>query len=220
MLAGGTVKGLRLIRLLEVIPVSAARNAVGVFPRSIVIDTTEKFEAVDQILFNGMPSPSFAVFAANQLIAQVPDVLDEAIITEVVVLSSQARYSKRSLIEFGLGARIRATDGTQRLIQNFVRLLMRSPGTNIFQKTMGGGLLRHIGSNVTSRVAADITIAVSDVKRQILAAQASYSNIPANERLLSAEVVAVTEDPQNASVYCTVVVTTHDRRSSAATLVA
>jgi hypothetical protein len=214
------VNGIRLIRLLEVLPVTAARNADGVYPRSVVITSNGELKAVDQVLFNGMASPSFAVFSANQLIAQVPDVLDEAIITDVMVLSSVASMTQRSLIEFGVGTRIARQSGVQRLIQNFVRLLLRSTGSNIFHKTLGGSLGGSVGHNVTSRVAADVAIAIASVRQQIIAAQTPHSNIPAAERLLSAEIAGLTEDPANASIYCTVVVTTHDRQRSAATLVA
>lgn len=208
------------MRLLEMIPVSSARAAVGVSPRSVIIETDERFNAVDQILFNGIASPSYAVYKDTALIAQVPDGFDDEIITDITVLSSLARMQSSSLIELGLGGRVGVQTGPQRLIQNFVRLLLRTTGSNLFHKELGGSLSASIGANVTMRTKADVAVAVSDVKRQILAAQSPYSNIPANERLLSAEITGVTEDPQSASIYCTVVLTTHDRQRSGATLVA
>jgi hypothetical protein len=205
------------MRLLDVLPVTAARNAPGVTPRSLIL-TCNNLRSVDQVLFNGIESPSFAVFSATQILAQVPDVLDEATITEVTVLGGVPSMTERSLIQLGLGKRISNLSGTQRLIQTFVRMLLRTAGSNIFHKTLGGGLHNHVGQNVTSRVAADVAIAISAVKRQIVAAQSAYTGIPLSERLLNAEVVGVTEDPDNASVFVTVVVTAHDRQRSAATL--
>lgn len=213
------MKGIRLIRLLDVLPVTAAQNAPGVVPRSLIISASN-FEAIDQVLFNGVPSPQFSVYSRTQLIAQVPEALEDAIITDVAVLSSVPTLTQRSLIEFGVGRRITTTSGTQRLIQTFVRMLMRTAGTNIFHRNLGGGVQGHIGQNIRASVAADVAVAISTVKRQIIAAQTPYSAIPPSERLLSAEISALREDPANTSIYCTVLVTSHDRQRSAATLIA
>lgn len=216
---GWGVNGIRLIRLLDVLPVTAARNAEGVFPRSLII-TCDSLHAVDQVLFNGMLSPSFAVYSEHQLIAEVPEVLDGAIITDVAVLSSVPTMTERSLIEFGIGARVARQTGVQRLVQTFVRLLLRTAGSNIFHKTLGGSLSASIGvSNVSSRAAADVAMAIGTVRQQIIAAQTPYSLIPPSERLLSAEVASLTEDPASSSLFCTLVLTAHDRQRSAATLV-
>jgi hypothetical protein len=191
---------------------------VGVVPRSLIV-TCESLKAVDQVLFNGVLSPAFAVYSKTELIAEVPEALDEAIITDVAVLSSVPTMTERSLIEFGIGSRVVKQTGSQRLVQTFVRLLLRSTGSNIFHKTLGGSLQGSIGQNVTTRVAADVAVAIGSVKSQIIAAQSPYSSIPPSERLLSAEIAGLTEDPANTSVYCTIVVTSHDRQRSAATLV-
>lgn len=211
------MRGIRLLRLLDVLPVTAAQNAPGVSPRSLLIECDE-LTAVDQVLMNGVSSPSFTVFSKSRLLAQVPSILDQATITDVAVLSSAASLTRRSLIEFGMGTRVRAQTGAQRLIQTFVRMLLRTPGSNIFHPTLGGGLYAGIGQNITARTAADITMAVSSVRSQIIAAQTQNSAIPASERLLSAEVAGTKEDPANATIYVTLVVTAHDRQRSAATL--
>lgn len=210
--------GIRLMRLLDVLPVLAARNAVGVSPRSIIVKC-DRLEAVDQVLFNGIASPAFAVYSAHELVAQVPEALEDAIITDVAVLSSVPTLTQRSLVELGIGTRVLKQVGVQRLLQTFVRLLLRTPGSNLFHKALGGGVTGSVGNNVSSRLAADVAIAISNVKTQIIAAQSPYSSIPPAERLLSAEVASLVEDPANTSVYCTVVVTAHDRQRSAATFV-
>jgi hypothetical protein len=212
------VFGIRLVRLLDVLPVTAVENAVGVTPRSLLV-TAPRLEAVDQVLLNGMLSPTFAVFSKTQLICEVPESLDQAIITDVAVLSSVPTMTERSLVELGVGARVTRASGSQRLLQTFVRLLLRTSGTNIFHPDTGGSLLRSVGGVMGSRAAADVAVSIGLVKQQIIAAQTSYGNIPPTERLLSAELVAMNEDPGSATVACTVVLTTHDRRRSAATLI-
>jgi hypothetical protein len=213
------VNGIRLIRLLDVLPVTAARNADGVSPRSLIV-TVENLNAVDQVLFNGLASPSFVVYSPTELIAQLPEVLENEAITEVMVLSSVASMTHQSMIEFGIGKRVTRQSGVQRLVQTFTRLLLRTAGSNIFHKTLGGSLITSVGKNITSQTRADVAIAVGTVKTQIITAQTPYSNIPASERLLSAELAGYTEDAANGAVYATVVLTAHDRQRSAATFVA
>lgn len=211
--------GIQLIRLLDVLPVTALRNAPGVSPRSVIV-TGQNFTSIDSVLINGMTSPSFVVVNPTSLIAQVPTAIEDVVITDVAVLSAVPSFTGRSLIEFTLGSKVRKLSGTQRLIQNFVRLLLRSPGSNIFSKTSGGGLPQRIGSTLDNRVAADIAIAVANTKQFIIAAQTPERTIPNEERLLSAEISNLTVDTANASIYITLVLTSHAGARSAATLVA
>lgn len=211
--------GIRLIRLLDVLPVLSARNAEGVSPRSLVVQA-ETLQAVEQVLINGLASPSFVVYSETELVVEVPGVMQQAAITDILVLSSQASMTRQSMIEFSLGSRVAAISGTQRLVQTFVRMLLRTPGSNLFSRTLGGGLITNIGRNITTTTQADVALAISRVKQQIVAAQTPYGAIPDGERLLSAEIADYQEDPDNAAVYVTVVLTTHDRQRSAATFVA
>ncbi len=209
--------GLRIIRFLDVLPVSSVQNAPGITPRCLLI-TCDEMRVVDQVLLNGVESPRFVILGPKHLVAEVPEPLRDATITDVYVLSGSPTYTKRSLIQLGIGARIARQTGTPRLLQNFVRLLLRTTGSNVFHKTLGGGLYGSIGKVVTPRIAADVAIAVSSVKAQIIASQATQLRLLPSERLLSAEVGGVTEDADSGTVYVTVIVTAQDRQRSAATL--
>jgi hypothetical protein len=195
------------------------RNAPGVSPRSIIV-TGSNFENIDSVLINGMTAPEFVVTSRTSLIAQVPADIEDAVLTDVAVLCAVPSYTGRSLVEMTLGSKIRAISGTQRMMQNFVRLLLRTPGSNIFNKTSGGGLPQRIGSTLDNRVAADIAVAVASTKQYIIAAQTPERTIPNDERLLSAEIANLTVDAANASVYVTIILTSHAGARSAATLVA
>ena len=163
--------------------------------------------------------PAALLVSSTQIIAQVPEPIADAVITDVAVLSAVPSYTQRSLIELTVGTKIRAISGTQRLVQNFVRLLLRTPGSNIFNKTSGGGLTQRIGTNMDNRVTADIAIAIANTKQQIIAAQTPERNIPNEERLLSAEIANINVDTANAAVYVTLLLTSHAGTRSAATLV-
>lgn len=211
--------GIQLIRLLDVLPTTSMRNAPGVSPRSIIV-TGQNFANIDTVLINGMTSPMFVVMSTTELIAEVPRDSADAVITDVAVLSNVPSLTGRSLIELTVGSKIRKISGVQRLVQNFVRLLLRSPGSNIFSKASGGGLPQRIGGVLDNRIAADIAIAIANTRQFIVAAQTPERNIPTDERLLSAEIANLTVDPTNASIYITLVLTSHAGARSAATLVA
>jgi hypothetical protein len=210
--------GLRLIKLLDVVPVISARPAVGVFPRSVILQCQE-LNNVDSVLFNGMLSPSWVPYGSdnNMLIAEVPEPLTDAVITEVLVLSASATMTHRSMIEFTVGTRVNKINGTQRLLQTFIRMLLRTAGSNIFHKQLGGSIYTRVGSNIDSRLAADIAVAITNTKQQIIAVQTPVASIPKSERLLSAEIAGLTPDEANTTVYVTVVVTSHTQQRSAAT---
>lgn len=209
--------GIQLIRFLDVLQVTGLRNAPGVVPRSLIV-TGPSFKNADTVLMNGLQAPSFIAYSATQLIAEVPAPLQNESITDVVVLSAVPSLTGNSLMELTIGSRIRKVSGVQRLVQNFVRLLMRTSGSNIFHPNLGGGLMRRIGANITTQVAADVAIAIDTTKKAFIAAQTPVPNIPPEERLLAAEIADLTADQENAAIYVTIVLTNFTRQRAGAAL--
>lgn len=210
---------IQLIRLLDVVNVNLVKEAVGVSPRSIIIEG-EDFNSVEQVIIDGIQSPDFVVYSTTKLVAEVPEPLRTSTIGTVTVLSQNLTLTDRSLVEFTFGTRPKLIRGTLRLMQNFLRILLRSPGSNIFHKRSGGGLLKRIGSSVSSRSAADVQIAVTLTKQYIINIQTPVRQIPPSERLLSAEIAALNADPSNTSLYVTIILTNHSGQRAGTTLVA
>lgn len=214
---------IQLIRLLDVLDVNRIEEAVGVPVRSIIVYGRD-FRNVETVLINGAASPEFVQYSSTEIIAQVPVTQIDAIITEVFVLSTELTFTERSLVEWTLGVRPKKVSGVLRLMQTFLRMLLRSPRSNIFAPESGGGLLRRIGTNIAAvqrdRLSADIAVSVSQTRQYLIRLQTAQRAIPANERLLNAEIVGLTIDPVNTSIYLTILLTTHDGSRSAATLVA
>jgi len=209
--------GIQLIRLLDVLKVNAVRNAPGVVPRSLII-TGDDFSSVERVLINGDSSPDFVVYSRTELAAQVPDQLVDALITDVAVLSSGLTFTEKSLVEFTFGTRPKKVRGILRLMQTFLRILLRTPGSNIFHRRSGGGLTLRVGDNITSRTAADVAIAINTTRQYLIGVQTAERSIPPSERLLSAEILGLSADRQNTQVAVTVVLTSHAGARSAATI--
>jgi hypothetical protein len=208
---------IQVVRLLDVLRVNSARNAPGVSPRSLIIKG-EDFRNVEQVIMDGFVSPSFVAYSMTEMIAEVPAPLRQAVITDVSVLSGSLTLTERSLVEFTFGTRPKKASGVLRLMQNFLRILLRSPGSNRFHPRSGGGLLKRIGSTANNQTAADIAIAVQSAKQYMINVQTADRNIPPSERLLSAEIQALTVDPQSTTAFVTIVLTSHSGARSAATI--
>lgn len=143
---------------------------------------------------NEVQSPSFVVLSKTQLLAQVPDLLKSSTITSISVLSTRLLITAKSFIRFQIGPVPSKTRGILRLMQVFLRLLLQTPGSDIFAPTLGGGMLSHVGQNVGvddgSNVTSGIIISVDNTKSQLIQIQGRNQTIPPDERLLSADVLS------------------------------
>lgn len=214
---------IQLIRLLDVLDVSKVEEAAGVTPRSLIL-TGPGFANVETVLLNGVPSPQIIHYAPNKILAQVPDSIIGQPITEVFVLSSNLTFTDKSLVEFTFGTSPKKVNGVLRLMQTFLRMMLRTPGTNVFHKRLGGGLGQLIGStfdasNGRSLATSQASIAVTRARQQIINTQSVDRNIPPNERLLSADISALALDQANGALQMTIILTSHAGRTAAASLV-
>lgn len=214
---------IQIVRLLDVVAVTAIEEAVGVSPRSVVI-TGDDFESVEQVLLNGFPSPEFVTYAENKILAQVPGEVVLSSITDVFILSAKLTLTERSLVEFTFGTRPQKVTGIIKLMQTFLRILIRTPNSNVFHRNIGGGLFRKIGSTIGTgpnrdRAAADATIAVNRTQEQIVAVQTPIRSIPPSERLLSASIVALDVDFQNGALSMSVDLISHSGLRGRATII-
>ena len=209
--------GLQVIRLLDVADVNEIFDAEGVVPRTLVIRGKD-FRSVETVLLHGFTAPQIVVLNETTILAQVPPVLVNTPIYDVTVLSSNFTLTERSLIELGIGTKVKKVSGILRLLQTFVRLLLRTPGTNIFHPSTGGGIAAVIGQNMTGAESADVAVGIRRVAEDIIARQSQVREIPPAERLLAAELTGFTPDPQTGSLYATVLITNHSGQGAAATI--
>lgn len=216
-------KDIQIIRLLDVLDVNTVSILQGVVPRSVEI-LGRDFRNIEQVLLNGFEAPEFIVMSQTKLLAEVPAEIATESIRDVFVLSNTLTFTDRSLVEFTFGTRPRAVTGILRLMQTFIRILFRTPGSNVFKKRLGGGLRKQIGSTISqgqgrSRVAGEVSIAITRTRQQIINVQAPDRSIPPSERLAGAELTGLTVDPPNGQLLMTVVLTSHSGQRAAATLV-
>ena len=173
--------------------------------RALNIHGTD-FSAVDEVVINEVPSPDVVVINDRQLLAQLPDMYQAVPeVRSVTVLSKRFVVSSRSLLRFRIGQSPGKARGIHRLIQLFVKVLFTTPGTDIFNKQLGGGALKKVGETFGQdegqNIVTDFVIAVSRTARQILAMQGRDQRSPRDERLLSATVVGAEFDKLQSAYY-------------------
>lgn len=213
---------IQVVRLSEVLPVTGIAAVPGVSPRSVRI-TGRGFRNIESVYLNDSPAPEFVIMSESEILAQVPVDQRREAIRSAYVLSTSLSYTERSLIEWTVGTRPQTVSGTLLLVQTFARILLRTPGTNAFRRTLGGGLQQSIGrlisANARDKVGAELAVAVARTKQQIIAAQTPNRRLAPEERLLSAQVIGLSVQPRQGSIYMTVGVDSHAGTSAAATLI-
>jgi len=210
------MNGIQVVRLLDTVTVTRAENVSKSSPRQIRVFGSD-FRSVELVIINGFETRDFIVDSEHVLRVVVPEVIEDSVIMSVSVLSNRLTMTEKSLVTFDIGTKPRATRGTLRLLQNFVRLLFRTPGTNIFQPKSGGGIQHMVGGDTidSTRIPGELAIAVRRVQGFIVGAQSSEQGIPSNERLLSSDILGIRQ-PDETSVEVSIQITTHAGTSAAA----
>lgn len=182
---------LQTISPQEIVNLNQVRVLPG--PPRVVAIVGDDFRSVDEVLINQVPSPDVIVLDKNRLLAQVPDSAALDRINDVQVLSKRLTLSDRSQLRIRIGRTPGRVVGIMRLMQLFLKILLQTPGKDIFSPNIGGGALKNVGATFGAGDGGDIindfVIAVDNTSRQIIAIQGRNASLPQDERLLGAKVL-------------------------------
>lgn len=190
-------------------------------PRVLDVNGSD-FRSVDEVLINKVASPDVVVLSKNRLVAQVPDTLLSQRILSVTVLSRRLTVSARSVLKFRLSKTPGKVSGVLRLIQKFLKILFTTPGTDIFNRQLGGGALTSVGQTFGVEEGSDIinnlVIAIDTTSRQIIALQSRIPSLPRDERLLSAKILRAGFNREEGAIDVAVEITNQSGQSATANL--
>lgn len=181
----------------------------------------DKFQQARFVFINDIEITTFSIITNNQLQVVVPSTITLQQIKSISVLSELFVLDKTNLIYFDLGNTVRSLTGIQKLVQQFVKLLLQSPGTNLFNKDAGGGLLNMIGKNtdgMSQPITSDIVDSVNRTKNYIIAKQSKNKRIPLDERLMDVSVNGISVGQDKVSVSVNLILTNMTGRASSALL--
>lgn len=180
------------------------------------------FNSVIEIRINSVKALEYMIVSNNQILVTVPQSIRGSIIRTVEVISSIPVTTEPAKLFFGFGDNPVPVQGLQKLIQTIVKFLLTTPGTDLFEPRVGGGLLQKVGSTVSANNAnglmSDLAQGVSRAQSQIIAAQSSNPAIPAEERLLSLDLVDAIFDRQSLSTFVSINVANFTGQNATTTL--
>lgn len=168
---------------------------LGGSPRLLKIEGVD-FRSAVEVFVNDYPVDVFIKESRGIIIAEAPDALGSDPVTSVLVLNASLTATERSIVRFRLVPA--EVSGIVRLLQLFIKLLLTTPGTDLYSPDKGAGLQNMVAMAVsgarTNEATAQFTFMVNRVRDQITAMQAQATGIPADERLATAKVVSVDFD--------------------------
>jgi hypothetical protein len=160
------------------------------------------YENVKYVIVNNMRLEDIFL-QGFKLYIRLPTGMVAADIRTIYPISETRTVDKNTALQFSLGVYPKKLEGIGRLIQLFVKTLFTTPGTNIFFKTIGGGLgavyKKGYAMDQQDKIIPDIITAVAKTERDIKEMQASM-RLPFDERLISATVASTSVDPNSGTI--------------------
>lgn len=206
----------------QIIKISSVSLIEGSDPPTLLV-VGDDFRAVDEVLLNDIPSPAVIVQSTTSLTAVMPPEVRSNALVNVVVVSYRFAYTERSLISFRCGRTNRTVSGINRLVQLFVKVLLTTPGSDIFNPTQGGGALSHLGKtfskDAAGSIVGDFVISVDNTVKQIIAMQSRKSRLPREERLLSAQVCSARFDASQTALIVSILLISQAGTAATANIV-
>lgn len=194
---------IKILAIKDVLQVVQVRLIPGFFPASVEIIGNKLLQA-DEVTINDLPSPEFVKLSNSKIIAQMPLSQARSSVRKVSVLASSPNPDRRSILRFEAGPTFSKLKGLEKLIQQFTKLLLQTPGSDAFSPELGGGLQTIIGQGVsrkhTQGLAASLVSAVNRTRDQIFSLQSNDSRIPPDEKLLRADTQGVGFDPNTTTL--------------------
>ena len=183
---------LQVIYPQDSIQLSKVSFLPGYAPPSLIAEGSD-FSTVSEVWVNDTQSARWVAIRRKVLIVQIPDAQVGQPITSVEVLSNRLTIGPQSRLIFQIGGAGRRVAGIMRLVQLYVKVLLTTPGTDIFSPQTGGSLLTKTGQQVSLHdggrdVIGDLVMSCNSATKQITAIQAKDPALPPVERLLSANV--------------------------------
>lgn len=186
------MKDIRVAKLKNSLVV---KNVVKVSSNPAILQITgEKFESATEVLINNISAQQWVATENDIILVYLPASLSTVPITSVAVITEDFVKNIPNLVYFEIGNKIQAVEGIQKLIQNFVKILLQSPGSNKFQ-SVGGGLLKIAGQSLINgdkTARTDIIDAITRTKSYLFSAHSKNPKIPLSEKLLDVQILSIT----------------------------
>lgn len=189
---------LQYIQFSDALELTGAEEVPDLAPRSLLLYGIDLRSAVE-VYINDQLSPSFVIASKNRIIAQVPTTQRKSTIKTIEILSSDFTATVKSKILFRIGTDSKPVTGLRAMMQEYLKILFTTAGTDSFAKKIGASAIKAIGDNFDlspgSNIVANFTIAVGRAAEQMISLQSYQPRLSDDERLLAANLLNVNFDP-------------------------
>lgn len=187
-------------------PVAGTSGLIAVIPDSTpstrISLSGRNFLSAEEVKLNGN-LVAFEVVGDRRIEIDLPESLENEYLRTVTVLSGTFTGREASVMEFKAGSHLRKVTGLLKIMQQFIKVMMTTPGSDIFHKTYGGGLLSVLSTNIdydnSAPMIGQILTALSRTSKQIISAQ-SAKRLPADEKLKSVVLLDLKLSKQDLSI--------------------
>ena len=219
---GGTLHhmiDLQVVQPMEVIPLNSATIIPGSSPLMLSVLGTD-FRSVDSVTINEILAENWVVLSKNKLIVEIP--VGVTSLESISVVSRQLTVTPQTQLLFQLGKKPGKVSGILRLLQLFTMNLLTTAGTDIFSPKRGGNVQklvgRTFGKKAGGQLVSELVVAIDNTARYIIRSQAKSRSIPADERLLSVNVVNAVFSPAAGALIAVLAVNSYAGKQATAKL--
>lgn len=190
-------RDIQFVSIVDDLVVVDVSDVAGADPRTIRIQGRSGFRSAVRVDINGYKVDAITITSDKVILAVLPDSLKDIPTTEMGVLVYSSRWSgqQRVRLVFGLTMNSRTVSGVEKLVQQVVKGLLTTSGSNRFAREEGGGLLSSLGTtispNARGQVAAAVAQAVNITEANMISAQAGESSLGMNEKLLKLQLLGL-----------------------------
>lgn len=166
------------------------------FAEPLVLKLNGKdFSQAVEVWVNGSATP-FTIFSKTMILCSIPEALSN--ITSVEVITTSKTIERTTFFTYQIGTELNTVSSLEKVIFQFIKLLLTTTGSDVFHPGQGGDLQRWVGSTISAQnpasLIAKVVIKIQQVASDIMTGQMA-SNIPFSDRLAGAELLNMSPDP-------------------------
>lgn len=210
---------IQVISVVDDLQVLSVEDIEGAEPRTLRLVGRGGFNSAQRVIINDYGINTFVIVSDRVLLVTPGSTFDGVAVSDmnVVVVSSSLTNTRRVRLFFGPTTRLKRVSGVQKLIQHVVKILVSNVGSNRFNVSEGGNLLKLTAFPMTPasrpRIVTALIQAISTTESQIVNAQASQRGLTLDERLLGLAFGGVTFNDESLEVQASLQLTTYRGRS-------
>jgi hypothetical protein len=185
-------RDIQFISVVDDLQVTGQEELEGAVPRTIrVVAQGGGFFSAQRVLINDFAINTFSIASDRVLLVAPGPVFDSTPVEDmkIVVVAGTLTGTREVRLLFGPTRKVREVQGTQKLIQQVVRVLLTNVATNKFATGEGGNIRKLLGESLTadgrSRITAILTQGITSTEALFVSSQALSQNLNDDERLLS-----------------------------------